>query len=215
LAAAAGRASDRVYARLRSEIDAGKIEPGQRLLEVDVAARFGVSRTPVREALIRLAREGVLGKADRGFALPRDDRRTFMERIEARKLLDVQIARLAALAAAKDGAPPSLEASLKKADAAHQSARPQPFANAHYALRDAIRVLAGNRLLARCAELVDDSFRVGRERLYQVDDYRSLTLDADTALVRAIQSGDADAAEAVTLQFLTAIERLGRTDLWQ
>lgn len=186
------------------------IVPGQRLLEVEVAERFAVSRTPVREALIRLAREGVLEKAERGFGVPHDDRRTFFERIDARRLLDVEIARLAALATAQTAPRDTLEAELAAAEAAHADDEPQAFAQAHYALRDAVRVLAGNRLLARCAELVDDSFRVGRERLYAVEAYRDLTLKADRQLVEAIRSGDADAAVSATHLFLDAIEQVGQ-----
>jgi DNA-binding GntR family transcriptional regulator len=203
-----GRASDRVYAQLRQAIDTGTIAPGQRMREVEIAEQFAVSRTPVREALIRLAREGVLERAERGFGVPHDDRQSFFERIDARRLLDVEIARRAAVAAVEHGAPDALDTELANAEAAHAAADPAAFAQAHYALRDAVRLLSGNRLLARCAELVDDSFRVGRERLYQVEAYREVTLDADRRLVEAIRHGDPDTAVAVTERFLGAIEEL-------
>lgn len=209
MAAPAGRASDKVYELLRREIDAGKVVAGQRLLEVDVAGRFGVSRTPVREALIRLAREGVLEKAERGFALPHADAAAFQERIDARRLLDVEIARLAA-AAVRDGVgrTDALKGHVRRAESAHAAGRPRNFALAHYALRDAVRMLAGNRLLARCAALVDDSFRVGREQLYHVQPYRALTLDADRRLVDAIAEGDVAAAAVVTQDFLDSIAEI-------
>ncbi|MFM7615907.1 MAG: GntR family transcriptional regulator [Actinomycetes bacterium] len=50
--------ADWVDARLRTEILAGRLEPGSRLVVADLAARFGVSPTPLREALRRLAAEG-------------------------------------------------------------------------------------------------------------------------------------------------------------
>jgi DNA-binding GntR family transcriptional regulator len=49
-----------VYERLRDQIIRGRVRPGERITEVDVASRMGVSRTPVREALTRLAHEGFL-----------------------------------------------------------------------------------------------------------------------------------------------------------
>lgn len=56
-----------VYQRLRDEIFAGKLGPGTRLAEVDLARRMGVSQGPVREALARLRTEGlVVGRAHRG-----------------------------------------------------------------------------------------------------------------------------------------------------
>lgn len=53
-------ASEQVYAALKQEIMWGEIEPGTLLSELKVAARFGVSRTPVREALTMLASDGLI-----------------------------------------------------------------------------------------------------------------------------------------------------------
>src|SRR5690349_478510 len=50
-------AGPQVYARLRAAIIAAEFEPGRQLSENELAARLGVSRTPVREALARLREE--------------------------------------------------------------------------------------------------------------------------------------------------------------
>jgi DNA-binding GntR family transcriptional regulator len=47
-----------VYARLRSLIATGRVPPGMRMIEVELARQLAVSRTPVREAMRRLAQEG-------------------------------------------------------------------------------------------------------------------------------------------------------------
>lgn len=52
--------ADRVYALLRQEIASGAFRPGQRILEKLLAERLGISRTPIREALLRLETEGVV-----------------------------------------------------------------------------------------------------------------------------------------------------------
>ena len=52
------QATEHAYAQIRSLLIAGDFEPGSRLREEDLAERTGVSRTPVREALRRLANEG-------------------------------------------------------------------------------------------------------------------------------------------------------------
>lgn len=52
--------ADQVYARLRRLIVALELTPGAPVPESDVSLRFGVSRTPVREALVRLANEGLV-----------------------------------------------------------------------------------------------------------------------------------------------------------
>ncbi len=52
--------ADKVYALLRSDVASGAFRPGQRILEKALAARLGISRTPIREALLRLEIEGVV-----------------------------------------------------------------------------------------------------------------------------------------------------------
>ena len=52
-----GRLAEQVYERLKAEIDAFRWVPGQRLSEAEVGQRLGVSRTPVREALLQLRAE--------------------------------------------------------------------------------------------------------------------------------------------------------------
>ncbi|HLR97515.1 MAG TPA: GntR family transcriptional regulator [Jiangellaceae bacterium] len=91
-------ASERAYLRLREDIVSGRLAPGTALGEVEQAARLGVSRTPLREALRRLGAEGlcVIGKG-RTYTVsaisPDDVRHLF----ELREALECQAARLAAM----------------------------------------------------------------------------------------------------------------------
>ena len=52
--------ADKVCSLLRQDIAAGKFRPGERILEKALAAKLGISRTPIREALLRLETEGVV-----------------------------------------------------------------------------------------------------------------------------------------------------------
>jgi DNA-binding GntR family transcriptional regulator len=59
-----------VHRELQDLILQGALSPGQRISDTDLAARIGVSRTPVREALLRLEREGfILSSQHQGFAV--------------------------------------------------------------------------------------------------------------------------------------------------
>lgn len=88
--------SDRVYAVLRDEVVAGRLVPGTALSEVEQAARLGVSRTPLREALGRLAADGLVVSRGRTLVVSQlraDDVRAVFE---LREGLETQAARLAA-----------------------------------------------------------------------------------------------------------------------
>ena len=56
------------YNMILEAIDMGLYRPGDRLVESELAERFGVSRTPIREALQRLETQSLLARAKRAFA---------------------------------------------------------------------------------------------------------------------------------------------------
>ncbi len=86
------RLRDQVYQRIREALSTGQIEPGQRMPEIALAERYGVSRTPIREALFQLQREGTCSRRrDRGYVAPKDTRDAVADRLEVRRLLDVAL----------------------------------------------------------------------------------------------------------------------------
>ncbi len=73
-AAASSTASERVASHLRAQILAGELAPGTRIRQEDVAAEFGASRLPVREALRMLAAEGLVElETNKGARVPELD----------------------------------------------------------------------------------------------------------------------------------------------
>ncbi len=85
------------YDRIRAAIRDGTLPPGLRLTETDLAARFGVSRTPVRGAIARLEAEGLLThEPRRGLTVTRPDHAGVMELYVMREILEGAAARLAA-----------------------------------------------------------------------------------------------------------------------
>lgn len=71
---------DQIYEILVEKVMSGVFAPGTRLRDVGLAASLGVSRTPVREALVRLGREGfLLADHNRGFTVRAFDEREIRE----------------------------------------------------------------------------------------------------------------------------------------
>ncbi len=92
------RASDRAYATLLDEIQSGDLPPGAVLAEVEQASRLGVSRTPLREALGRLAADGlVVQQSPRVTVVADIDAGDIRELFELRRALEETAARLAAV----------------------------------------------------------------------------------------------------------------------
>src|SRR5208337_15324 len=88
-----------IVERLRDDILAGRLAPGSRLVECELTARFSVSRGPVREALRRLAAEGLIEHLPhRGALVRRLTLREIRELFEIRVEMEALAARLAAAA---------------------------------------------------------------------------------------------------------------------
>lgn len=91
------RAGDRVYRTLLDEIQTGVLAPGAVLVEVDQAARLGVSRTPLREAVARLAADGlVVQQSPRVTVVSEIDADDIRALFDVRRALEETAARLAA-----------------------------------------------------------------------------------------------------------------------
>ena len=131
-----GSAAESAYAALRAEILAGALAEGDRLTETALAERLGLSRTPIREALNRLALEGFVdrapGAAARVARFPEDEVaqifsiRVLLEGYAARRAAEraspARIAELARLADAMEArTPPRSEADLEALSAANEA----------------------------------------------------------------------------------------------
>ena len=81
-----------VYRQLRDEITGGALPPGSPLREIPLAERFGVSRTPVREALRRLEHDRLLVPGDRGMVVRAIDPHEVIQIYEMRIVLEAEAA---------------------------------------------------------------------------------------------------------------------------
>ncbi|EFO28553.1 GntR family transcriptional regulator [Roseibium sp. TrichSKD4] len=91
-----------IYQRLISLIEERDLKPGDRLREADLAERFGVSRTPIREGLKRLEAQGLaVHEPNRGMVIPTLDHGQIAEVYFMREVLEGTAAALAAKHASK------------------------------------------------------------------------------------------------------------------
>jgi len=92
--------TSRAYAQLREEIVQGVLQEGEALYEIHLAERLGMSRTPIREAMKLLTRDGYLEELpSRGYAVPRRSLDDLREFFELREVLEASATRYAALRA--------------------------------------------------------------------------------------------------------------------
>ena len=199
------RLRDQVYRLIRDDLKAGELEPGQRIVEGDLAERYRVSRTPVREALLQLSQDGLLIEApDRGYAVVVDTRAANVYRHEVRDLIDPELARHAAV----DGTPDQRKALAKAherqrgAQAAGQLAA---FIEANEVFRQRLRSMCGNSFLAQCCALVEDQAQWSRRTAFAREDYRELELEHSERLLEAVVAGDGDAAAAAMKAYVAAV----------
>jgi DNA-binding GntR family transcriptional regulator len=97
-----GRATirERTYAALKEMILNGELRPSERLSEIRLAERFGISRTPLREALMKLEEEGlIVGQRNIGYVVVDLDVTAVRNLLVVREALDVCAAQLACTAA--------------------------------------------------------------------------------------------------------------------
>ena len=130
--------NSRVIVRIREMILHGELPPGERVREVELAAKLGVSRTPVREALPILAQEGVLTQLDtRGFVVRAFTPQEIMDAIDVRGALEGLAARMLAEQGPSRRIIHSLRECLREGD--------EIFAKGHLVLADEVRYGEMNR----------------------------------------------------------------------
>ncbi|MCH0565993.1 MULTISPECIES: GntR family transcriptional regulator [unclassified Streptomyces] len=179
---------------LRTALVAGELRPGEVYSAPALGERFGVSATPVREAMQQLALEGAVEVVpNRGFRVVERDARELAELAEVRALIEVPVMlRLARTVPVERWADlrPLAEATVRAASSGCRAA----YAESDRAFHRALLALAGNEQLVRIADdlhrraqwpLVGGPVRNGRA---------ALLADAaeHTALLDALTAGDLD-----------------------
>ncbi len=198
--------SERIYVDLRERLQHSEIGQDGRLVDVEVAAEYGTSRMPAREALLRLANEGYLVGTSRGFAVPRLSLEDIREIFEVRRLLEPAAAAHAArdLTAADEA---RLAEAMEAALAASASDDHQRLILANMAFRAAwLGAVRNQRLAHTIARFVD---HVQTVRLGTLIDRatRAVVSDGLEELYRAFCRRDPKAASRHMQAFIEAAEQ--------
>jgi DNA-binding GntR family transcriptional regulator len=191
-----------VFDAVLDEVISGTLVPGQRISDADLAARFGVSRTPVREALQRLREIGVIEASPSRFT--RVAEVTPLQTAHAftvwRALYLTLLEEVIPFADA--GLVPALETYHREYGEAVTALDAQGIATANFRFFTALHELSGNPILRRALVSVVHIVRLGSLYLPAYVDVAALG-DAQATLIRAVRDRDLDEARA-------AMEILGR-----
>ena len=195
---------DHVYTALRERILSGDLPRASKLRQVSLAEEMGVSRTPLREALRRLAAEGLVDfSPNRGATVSELDFGDMRHAWAARVALEPGAARLAAERRDPDGM-----AAMRAAIADQRSAaggRGQSF-SANRSFHLALATASGNPHLTRFAEMLWVP-RIGVP-IYAAQAAEpagpSAWADEHERIADAIEHGDAEAAERLTRAHIAA-----------
>jgi DNA-binding GntR family transcriptional regulator len=195
---------DQVYVAVRERILTGELARGARLRQEELAAELGVSRTPLREALRRLASEGLVDfNPNRGATVSRHDVASLWHAWAARVAIEPGAARLAARAGDPE-AVPALRALIGEQRGAVDRGGDTYAANRDFHL--ALVAASGNPHLVRFADTLWVP-RIAR-RIYSlqaVDPGRVLAwADDHDRIVDAIAAADGDLAAALTRAHIAA-----------
>lgn len=185
-----------IYEHLLGAISEGTLEPGDRISDAQLAGEFGVSRTPVREAIQRLRDIGVIEASANRFT-----RVAVVTPPQTAKAMTVWVALYSALVleVITEPNPELAERMERDHDEFNASLASGDFvgmARANFAFFDRLAHLTTNEVLARSITSVVHMVRLGSMHLPEAIDVSRLSR-LQSELLAAIRVGDRDAAVAV------------------
>jgi GntR family transcriptional regulator, rspAB operon transcriptional repressor len=201
----------RAYDHLRDEILSGRMPAGTRLVESQLAQQIQVSRTPVREALHLLEREGLLDSIPRVGYVVRAMERGEVEEICAIRAANESLAAQWAIDRIRPEEMAALERNLAEAEAEIRGGAPRAFVERDAEFHEIlVRASGSPRLLELCQTLRHHMLRYRIESLY-VAENGLRAIEGHRRILDRIRGGD---KEGVAQAVRTHLEQSKR-DIWR
>ncbi len=202
-----------VFENLRQAIVRGDITPGARMVENRIAEAMGISRTPVREAIHKLEREGLLRKLPRGgFTVVSLSREEIEETIGIRCVLESYAARLAAMNHKEEELAP-LERKIKEfqryLDEGRMDALPRINTEFHNLLYGLCR---SPKLIQMISDLRDQIYRA-RTIILNVKRMAKVSNQDHRRMLSAIRNRDIDKVESLVREHILRGKEIVRQEL--
>jgi DNA-binding GntR family transcriptional regulator len=181
------------YEMILDAIDTGTYKPGDRLVENELAERFGVSRTPIREALQRLETQSLL---------TRDGRSLIVASLDHSQLAELYVVRaelegLAASLAAQHAAPEEIRVLREMVEEDRQLLdNPSALARANRRFHKQLHLASHNRYLVQQLDLVHRSMALLATTSLAAEGRSEDAISEHDAIVSAIEARNQDAARA-------------------
>ena len=191
---------DVVFNTLRQAILTGELKPGERLMEIHLADRLGVSRTPIREAIRKLELEGLVVMIPRkGAQVARITEKNLKDVLEVRRALDMLAVRLAC-SRMDDEYKKQLREACDEFARVVKNNNTKDITEADVRFHDIINKATGNdRLIQLVNNLAEQMYRYRLEYIKDAGYHNRLVAEHEE-IYSAIMDGDEErAAKAVVL----------------
>ena len=187
---------DQIYTILKKSIILREIKPGEKINEEKIAKTLSVSRTPIRETLLRLEHEGIVKIIPRrGAFVVSQSKAEVMEILQVREVLEGLVARLAT-ENMDDGHLERLRDCLKRISASqHDKDRLLKYTPADVEFHGLLLQACNNNLLKNMMEIVNAHLQMVRLRTVLLPGRPEQTVKEHYNILEAIEKGDAPAAE--------------------
>ena len=197
----------RVYEALRNEILSGALAPGDQLVEARIAEELGVSKTPVREALIRLQRDALVEiEPYRGARVIEPSDRDVVEISELRLLIERAVVRDLAGRRPADVIA-ALERSIAESKRALAAGERERFLARLQEFSDILADACENTRMVKVLTDLRSVLQVIGGSSLRAPGREERSIAEHKAILEAIKAGDADAAAAAEEAHIRSIER--------